>query len=247
MSTPSIIRVQDLCKSYVLPGRTVEAVRGVSLQIDHPGFYAVMGPSGSGKSTFLHLLAALDRPDSGTIEVAGQRIDNLNEIALTQYRRLKIGLVFQRFNLIPTLTALDNVALPAMLDGMPAGERLERARELLGRLGLADRTHHRPDAMSGGEQQRVAIARALFFSPPILFADEPTGNLDSATSRQFWDLLREIAAEHALTIVMVTHEPDAAARCERVFLLRDGLIADTFDVGEMDAAGLATRAQQPAG
>jgi putative ABC transport system ATP-binding protein len=243
----AIVRTQGLRKSYVLPGRRVEAVRGLDLQIDHPGFFAIMGPSGSGKSTLLHLLAALDRPDAGTIEVGGRRVDTMSETALTQYRRRDIGLVFQQFNLLPTLTALDNVALPAMLDGVPEAERRDRAHELLDRLGLADRVHHRPDALSGGEQQRVAIARALFFSPPVLFADEPTGALDSRTSRELWSLLRELADAQASTILMVTHEPDAASHCERVFVLRDGVIADTFDVEDLDAAGVATRAHRSLG
>lgn len=243
----AIVRTQGLHKSYVLPGRRVEAVRGLDLQIDHPGFFAIMGPSGSGKSTLLHLLAALDRPDAGTIEVGGRRVDTMSETALTQYRRRDIGLVFQQFNLLPTLTALDNVALPAMLDGVAESERRDRANELLARLGLADRVHHRPDALSGGEQQRVAIARALFFSPPVLFADEPTGALDSRTSRELWSLLRELADAQASTILMVTHEPDAASHCERVFVLRDGVIADTFDVENLDAAGVATRAHRTLG
>ncbi|MFK7960148.1 MAG: ABC transporter ATP-binding protein [Phycisphaerales bacterium] len=244
---PPIIRTENVRKSYVLPGRTVEAVRGVSLQIDEPGFYAIMGPSGSGKSTLLHLLAALDRPDTGEIEVGGQRIDALSETELTRYRRRGIGLVFQQFNLIPTLTAIDNVALPAMLDGVDATERTARAAELLERLGLGQRMHHRPDAMSGGEQQRVAIARALSFKPPVVFADEPTGSLDSATSRELWSLLGELAEQQGTTILMVTHEPEAASHCERVLLLRDGTIADTFDVEGLDAAGLAARAQRALG
>ena len=244
---PPIVRTRGLRKSYALPGRRVEAVRGLDLEIDRPGFFAIMGPSGSGKSTLLHLLAALDRPDEGTIEVGGRRVDQLDEAALTRYRRRDIGLVFQQFNLIPTLTALDNVALPAMLDGVPDGERRDRATELLERLGLAERLRHRPEALSGGEQQRVAIARALFFSPPVLFADEPTGALDSRTSRELWSLLRELAGQKASTILMVTHEPDAASHCERVFVLRDGVIGDDFDVEGLDAAGVASRAHRALG
>lgn len=243
----SIIRTLGLRKSHALQGRRVEAVRGLDLEIEQPGFFAIMGPSGSGKSTLLHLLAALDTPDAGSIEVGGRRVDRMDEARLTRYRRREIGLVFQQFNLLPTLTALDNVALPAMLDGVPEADRRRRAEELLDRLGLSDRTHHRPAALSGGEQQRVAIARALFFSPPVLFADEPTGALDSRTSRELWSLLSDLASEGGSTVLMVTHEPDAASHCERVFVLRDGVIADSFDVEGLDAAGVATRSHRALG
>jgi putative ABC transport system ATP-binding protein len=242
-----IIRTHGLRKSHALQGRRVDAVRGLDLEIERPGFFAIMGPSGSGKSTLLHLLAALDTPDAGTIEVGGLRVDQMNEARLTRYRRREIGLVFQQFNLLPTLTALDNVALPAMLEGMPEAPRRRRAEELLDRLGLADRIQHRPAALSGGEQQRVAIARALFFSPPVLFADEPTGALDSRTSRELWSLLSDLASEGGSTVLMVTHEPDAASHCERVFVLRDGVIADSFDVEGLDAAGVATRSHRALG
>ena len=242
-----IIRTHGLRKSHALQWRRVEAVRGLDLEIERSGFFAIMGPSGSGKSTLLHLLAALDTPDAGSIEVGGLRVDQMNEARLTRYRRREIGLVFQQFNLLPTLTALDNVALPAMLEGMPEATRRQRAEELLDRLGLADRMHHRPAALSGGEQQRVAIARALFFSPPVLFADEPTGALDSRTSRELWRLLSDLATEGGSTVLMVTHEPDAASHCERVFVLRDGVIADSFDVEGLDAAGVATRSHRALG
>jgi len=159
------------------------------------------------------------------------------------FRRRKIGIVFQQFNLISTLSALDNVTLPAMLDGVPAEERKRRGEQLLHALGLADRASHRPDALSGGEQQRVAIARALLFEPAVLFADEPTGNLDSATSAQMWKLLQELALERQLTVLMVTHEPSAAVHCRRVFVIRDGRIASTIELDGMDAAELAARTQ----
>jgi putative ABC transport system ATP-binding protein len=241
--TDSAIRLRNVHKSYVLGARRVEALRGVNLEIPGPGYYAIMGPSGSGKSTLLHLLAALDRPDTGQIEVAGSRIDQLNERALTLFRRHKIGIVFQQLNLISTLSALDNVALPAMLDNVPRGKREKRARALLEQLGLAERVSHRPEALSGGEQQRVALARAMFFEPAILLADEPTGNLDSATSEQLWRLLGQVAEQRNLTVVMVTHEPDAAAHCQHVFALHDGSIEVSFDVEGIDAAELATRAR----
>jgi putative ABC transport system ATP-binding protein len=159
------------------------------------------------------------------------------------FRRRRIGIVFQQFNLISTLSALDNVVLPGLLDGMPASERKHRGEKLLDSLGLAARIHHRPDALSGGEQQRVAIARALLFAPSVLFADEPTGNLDSATSQQVWSLLKQLAEQEKLTVLMVTHEPSAAAHCRRVFVIRDGMIHSSFDVDGIDAIELATRAQ----
>ncbi len=238
------ISLTDVTKCYRLGNRRVDALRGINFQVDEPGFYAIMGPSGSGKSTLLHLLAALDRPDSGVVEVNGSRLDSLSQHELTLFRRRKIGIVFQQLNLIPTLTALDNVALPAMLDGEPKAERLKRATDLLERLSLGDRIDHRPDALSGGEQQRVAIARALIFEPEVLYADEPTGNLDSRTSEQIWRLLDRLADERNMTILMVTHEPAAAAHCKHVFLLRDGRIDSSFDVDGLDAGKLATRSQQ---
>lgn len=238
------IAVRGLRKTYRSGSRSVEAVRGLDLRIDEAGFYAVMGPSGSGKTTLLHLLAGLDRPDAGEIEVAGLRIDTLPERELTLYRRRRIGIVFQQFNLLPTLSALENAILPGTLDGRPAAELRRRGLELLDTLGLAERADHRPDAMSGGEQQRVAIARSLLFDPPVLFADEPTGNLDSATSDRLWDLLNRLAAERRMIVLMVTHEPEAATRCRRVFVLRDGILSGAFDAEGLDAGGLAVRASQ---
>jgi putative ABC transport system ATP-binding protein len=205
----------------------------VSLDITGPGFHAIMGQSGSGKSTLLHLLAALDRPDSGTIEIAGQPIHDLDERGATAFRRRGVGIVFQQFNLIPTLTARENVELPGMLAGEDPGWLRARSAELLDRLGVAERTGHRPDALSGGEQQRVAIARALLFSPPVLLADEPTGNLDSASSERLWRLLGELADTHAMTVVMVTHEPAAAAHCRGVFVLSDGRVVGHIDAGRL--------------
>lgn len=231
-------------KTYRQGGRVVEALRGLDLRIDEGGFHAVMGRSGSGKSTMLHLAGGLDRPDAGTIAVAGLRIDQLNERGLTAFRRRGVGIVFQQFNLIPTLSATDNAMLPGVLDGRPRDELRERVAMLFSRLGLADRGSHRPDALSGGEQQRVAIARALLFRPPLLLADEPTGNLDSASSELLWALLDEIAHEERLTVLMVTHEPAAATRCRRVHVLRDGVVADTFDVNGADAGELAHRAER---
>jgi len=228
----------------------VAALRGVDLHISEPGFYAIMGASGSGKSTLLHLLAGLDVPDRGEVHVgpgadgAGRRIDQLDDRELTRFRRHEVGIVFQQFNLIPTMTAQENVELPGMLGGHGARERGARARELLGSLGLAARADHRPEALSGGEQQRVAIARALYFAPPVLLADEPTGNLDSRSSEALWSLLRSIADERGMTVVMVTHEPAAAAHCRRAILLSDGRVSGHIETDGRDASDIAAEYQQ---
>ncbi len=239
-----MIRCEDVHKSYHLGDREVLALRGVDLSIDKPGFYAIMGASGSGKSTLLHLLAALDKPDKGKLFVAGQALHDMNERELTAFRRRQIGIVFQQFNLIPTLTAQENIELPGMLAGDPAGELRKRSTELLAAMGIAERGTHRPDALSGGEQQRVAICRALLFKPKVILADEPTGNLDSVSSERLWTLLSQIARDQSLTIAMVTHEPAAAAHCQRVFVLQDGKVTGQIDSEGLDAAGVATRYQQ---
>lgn len=242
-----MLSCEKVTKSYRLGAERVEALRGVDIAIDRPGFYAIMGASGSGKSTLLHLLGALDRPDSGAICIAGDPIHDLDEHAATRFRRERIGIVFQQFNLIATLTARENVELPGMLARRPESWLRERSTALLDRLGLGARAAHRPDALSGGEQQRVAIARALLFSPPLLLADEPTGNLDSASSARLWSLLKELAGEHELTVVMVTHEPQAATFCDRVFVLHDGAVRATIETEGLDAAGVAARYQQCVG
>jgi putative ABC transport system ATP-binding protein len=242
-----MIRCVDVRKTYRSGGRSVEALRGLSAEIPGGGFDAIMGRSGSGKSTLMHLLGALDKPDSGTIEVAGTRIDTLSEKDATQYRRRGIGIVFQSYNLVPTMTAAENVQLPGLLGGDDAAHLRSRSMELLDRLGLADRATHRPEALSGGEQQRVAIARALLYKPPVLLADEPTGNLDSRSAALVWKLLREIAAEQDITVLMVTHEPEAASYCRRIFVVGDGVIRGVIDAqaeGGLDAGGVATRAQR---
>jgi len=246
-TTTPIVALRNVHKRYRLGHRTVDAARGVDLTIAEPGFHAIMGPSGSGKSTLLHLMAGLDRPDDGEVHLAGVRVDTLDERGLVAHRRRRVGIVFQQFNLIPTLSAFDNVTLPGVLDGQPKAALRDRADALLARLGLAGRHDHRPDALSGGEQQRVSIARALLFRPPVLLADEPTGNLDSASSEQMWALLEEIAEQERLTVVMVTHEPSAAAHCRQVFVLRDGRVADRFDTEGTDAGELAHRAQRTLG
>ncbi len=242
-----VIRCVDVHKSYRGMGERVQALRGVDLTIERSGYYAIMGQSGSGKSTLLHLLSALDPPDSGEVYVGGRAIHALSEREATTYRRTEIGIVFQQFNLIPTLTAIENVELPGVLAGRPADEIRSRAAELLDMLGLASRARHRPDALSGGEQQRVAIARALLFKPPVVLADEPTGNLDSANAERLWSLLGQVARDQQTTIVMVTHEPAAAAHCEQVFIVRDGKICGDIHTEGLDAAGVASRYQQLVG
>ncbi|GAB5496342.1 MAG: ABC transporter ATP-binding protein [Phycisphaerales bacterium] len=236
-----MIRCAGVTKSYDLGDRAVKALRGVDLTIAEPGFYAIMGRSGSGKSTLLHLLCALDRPDEGEIEIAGKPIHRLGEREATEFRGKEIGIVFQQFNLISTLTARENVTLPGDLQGRDSDELLKRAEELLDRLGLADRMDHLPQALSGGEQQRVAIARSLLFKPPVLFADEPTGNLDSGSAEKLWSLLGEISRDEETTVVMVTHEATAAAHCQKVFVLADGHVTGEFDVEGADGLGVAAR------
>ncbi len=243
-SDAALVRAQGVRKTYRTGDRPVEALRGADLRIDAPGFYGIMGSSGSGKSTLLYLLAGLDRPDAGEIEVGGERVDQMDERSLTLYRRRRIGVVFQQYNLLPTLSALDNAMLPGVLDGQPRGAIQARAHELLASLGLADRAHHRPEALSGGEQQRVAIARALLFEPPVLFADEPTGALDSANSERLWSMLDTLSQERRMAVLMVTHEPAAAAHCRQVFVIRDGVVAGSFETGGMHASELVVRAAE---
>lgn len=242
--TGAAVRCVDVHKSYHLFDHDVVALRGVDLDIQGPGFYAIMGASGSGKSTLLHLLAALDTPDSGEVIVAGQALQRMNERELTLFRRRQIGIVFQQFNLIPTLTARENVELPGLLAGEPGEKLRARSTELLEALGVGHRASHRPDALSGGEQQRVAIARSLLFAPRVLFADEPTGNLDSTSSAKLWELLARLASEREMTVLMVTHEPAAAVHCRSVLVLRDGRMTGEISTEGLDAAGVASRYQQ---
>jgi putative ABC transport system ATP-binding protein len=239
-----MLTVSNVHKSYTTGDRVVQALRGASLSIAEPGFYAIMGQSGSGKSTLLHLLGALDKPDSGEIVIAGKTIHAMDDKAATAFRRTGLGIVFQQFNLIPTLTARENIELPGLLAGDRAEKLHKRSSELLEKLGISARAEHRPDALSGGEQQRVAIARALLYSPPILLADEPTGNLDSVSSAKLWTLLADIAKEQRMLVVMVTHEPAAAVYCKRIFVIRDGIVNDTIDTEGLDASGVAARYQQ---
>jgi len=239
-----MIRCTDVYKSYRLIDHTVDALRGVDLDIPEPGFYGIMGASGSGKSTLLHLLSALDKPDKGQVFVGKHALHDMSERELTLFRRKQIGIVFQQYNLIPTLTARENVELPGTLAGDSASSLRARSDHLLEALGVGHRAGHRPDALSGGEQQRVAIARSLLYSPRVLFADEPTGNLDSASSARLWELLATLAADNDMTVLMVTHEPAAASHCRSVFVLSDGKVTGQITTEGIDAAGVATRYQQ---
>jgi putative ABC transport system ATP-binding protein len=225
-----VVDAREVERHYGEGATAVHALRGVSLQVERGQLVAVMGPSGSGKSTLMHCLAGLDKPSSGTVSIAGIEITDLDDARLTRLRRDHIGFVFQFFNLLPMLTAEENVVLPVSI----AGERPDPAwlDDLLTKTGLADRRHHRPAELSGGQQQRVAIARALVTRPTILFADEPTGNLDSKTGGEILDLLRDSAQSYGQTIVMVTHEARAAAIADRILFLADGLI-----VKELTEAG----------
>jgi putative ABC transport system ATP-binding protein len=202
----------------------VEALRGVNLTLSRGEFVALVGPSGSGKSTALNLIGGLDRPTSGQVWIDGTELSASDEQTLTRHRREHVGFVFQTFNLLPRLTAEENVALPLMFSGVPEDERRQRARSLLGRVGLGQRTTHRPTQLSGGEQQRVAIARALVGQPALVLADEPTGNLDSVTGRGIMELLRELNGERGLTLLVVSHDPEVAAFADRVVRLRDGQV-----------------------
>lgn len=237
---PTMIRCSNVFKTYRTAEREVQALRGLNLSIERPGFFAIMGQSGSGKSTLLHLLGGLDKPDSGEVIVGEHRLHEMDERALTMYRRKQIGIVFQQFNLIPTLTAQENVELPGMLAGDDRSFLRTRSAELLEALGVGSRGHHRPDALSGGEQQRVAIARSLLYSPRVLLADEPTGALDSASSGKLWALLSSLAKEREMTVLMVTHEPAAAANCEDIFVVKDGQIFGNIKTEGLDAAGVAS-------
>jgi ABC-type lipoprotein export system ATPase subunit len=219
---PAIV-VREVVKAYRKGAQVVVALDGVSLEAGATGMLAIVGPSGSGKSTLLHLIGAMDRPSRGEVFVAGQALNRLSERELTQFRRTTVGFVFQTFNLIPNLTALQNVMLPMEFNRVPRRERRERAVQLLERVELGHRLEHQPAELSGGEMQRVAIARALANNPPVILADEPTGNLDSTTGERIYALLKSIARER--TVVVVTHAEPLASLADRVVHLKDGRVA----------------------
>jgi putative ABC transport system ATP-binding protein len=226
MTSDLAVRAVELARTFMVGETKVEALRGVNLEVPQGRFVALVGPSGSGKSTFLNLVGGLDRPTGGELWIDGVELGASKEKILTEHRRQRVGFVFQGFNLLPRLTALENVALPLIFGGVAERERLARARELLAQVGLGDRIDHRPTQLSGGEQQRVAIARALVGRPAIILADEPTGNLDSATGREIMALLRELNREQGVTLLLVTHDPEAAGFAGRVIRMRDGRIED---------------------
>ncbi|MBK9128888.1 MAG: ABC transporter ATP-binding protein [Phycisphaerales bacterium] len=244
----SVVSVRGLEKIYDSSGRRVRALAGVDLDVPRGAFFAIMGASGSGKSTLLHLVGGLTRPTNGQVLVEGRDLAGLSDRARTVIRRRRMGIIFQDYNLLPTLTARENVALPMLLEGTSLAACEQRVNELLAAVHLSERAHHRPDALSGGEQQRVAIARALLNDPAIVLADEPTGNLDSKQSVEIWALLRRFASEQGKTILMVTHEAAGAAFADRVIVLKDGRVVGTLaPQGSLDAALVATGYQQLAG
>lgn len=219
-----LLQARNLEKSYTRGEETVAALKGVSLEIPDGQFVSIMGPSGSGKSTLLHLLGGLDRPTGGEVILKGESIARMSDSELSLFRRRKLGFIFQFFNLLPTLTAIENVCLPRLLGNESKRSIEPKARELLSMMGLYERMNHKPDQLSGGEMQRVAIARALVSDPLLILADEPTGNLDTRTGGQILSLLRDLARDSGKTIVMVTHDPNAASYGNRLIRLKDGAL-----------------------
>ncbi|OMC08119.1 ABC transporter ATP-binding protein [Mycobacterium sp. SP-6446] len=220
------IDLVDVVREYRVGGQTVRALDKISLRLEGGQFTSMVGPSGAGKSTLLHLLGALDSPDSGSIEFDGDEIGQLSDRQQSEFRHHRVGFIFQFFNLLPTLSAWENVAVPKLLDGVRLGKAKPEAMRLLERVGLGNRTQHRPAELSGGQMQRVAVARALMMDPPLILADEPTGNLDSTTGASILTLLREVAHEpgRGRMVVMVTHNPEAAEATDRTIMLQDGRV-----------------------
>lgn len=228
-----MLEMTNVTKTYQVGGQTVRALDSISLALDGGEFVSVVGPSGAGKSTLLHLLGALDRPDSGSIRFHGEEIGDLKDDQQSEFRRHSVGFVFQFFNLLPTMTAWENVAVPSLLDGGRMSKVKSRALDLLALVDLRDRAEHRPSELSGGQMQRVAVARALMMDPSLILADEPTGNLDTKTGAAIMALLTDIAHQHDRAVVMVTHNLDAAAATDRVITLTDGRIgSDVLAGGE---------------
>ena len=237
-----VLTVTHLSKRFAGGGGGVLALDDVSVTIERGTFVAIMGASGSGKSTLLHLIGGLDRPTGGSIVVEGGDIARMSDRERTLFRRRRLGIVFQAYNLLPTLTALENVTLPSLIDGRDGRDVTDRARKLLEGVGLGHRLEHRPQAMAGGEQQRVAIARALMNDPALLLADEPTGNLDTRRRESIWRLLADLAHQRGRTVLAVTHEPSGATFADRVILLKDGRVAGQIEPGgEGHAALVAAR------
>jgi putative ABC transport system ATP-binding protein len=228
----SIVTATDVCRRYGEGDAAVDALAGVSVSFERGRFSAIMGPSGSGKSTLMHILAGLDRPTSGSVVLDGVEISTLDDGDLTRLRRDKLGFIFQFFNLIPVLTAEENIVLPLSIAGRSVDE--EWLRRLVDTVGLSDRLTHRPAELSGGQQQRVAVARALVSKPAVVFADEPTGNLDSKASDEVLCMLRQSVDDLGQTVVMVTHDPEAASHADRLIVLRDGQIVHDGAAGTAD-------------
>jgi putative ABC transport system ATP-binding protein len=237
-----LIQLEGIAKRYAMGEAEVQALRGVDLSIDRGGFVAIMGSSGSGKSTLMNIVGCLDRPSSGRYLLDGREVSGLSRAELARIRNRTIGFVFQGFNLLTRTSALENVELPLLYAGMGTRERHRLARAALERVGLGERTHHHPNQLSGGQQQRVAIARALVLSPPLILADEPTGNLDSRTSVEIISLFQELGRQ-GITVVLVTHESDVAEYAARVVVMRDGRIRSDVAQSPRDAA--TTLAQLP--
>ncbi|MCA9939358.1 MAG: ABC transporter ATP-binding protein [Anaerolineales bacterium] len=233
----SIVKTEQLTRVYGTGATAVTALNRLNVDIQPGEFVAVMGPSGCGKSTLLHLVGGLDKPSSGRVMLNGQDISRFNDDQMTQLRRRHIGFIFQFFNLIPVLEAVENAALPLILDGAKEGEARQKAETWLKRMGLGDRLAHRPDQLSGGEQQRVAIARALVAEPMLILADEPTGNLDSRSADEIAVLLRQISEEWQRTVLMVTHDPRIAAHANRIIFLKDGTMVDETRLSGNDRQG----------
>ena len=233
MSTP-LIQTHGLQKTFIMGRERVQALEDVDLAVEDGNFCTIMGPSGSGKSTLLYLLGGLDRPTSGDIEVAGQAIQQMDENALAHYRQKTVGFIFQSFNLIPSLTALENVAFPMRFARIPRRQRIIKAYELLARVGLADRIHHRPTELSGGQQQRVAIARALVNDPKLILADEPTGNLDTSSGNSIMELLAELHRS-GRTVLVVTHDPRMIHYATQTVYMLDGRIVPEAEYQAMTA------------
>ncbi len=233
----SLIQTENLTKIYGSGETAVTALDRVNVKIDAGEFVAVMGPSGCGKSTLLHLIGGLDRPTSGKVCIENVSLGDLSDDKLTELRRRNIGFVFQFFNLIPVLDAVENAALPMMLDGAKAAQAKARAREWLTRVGLENRLHSRPDQLSGGQQQRVAIARALVAEPALVLADEPTGNLDTRAADEIAGLLRQVAEAWGRSVVMVTHDPRIAAYADRIVFLKDGTVVDETRLNSQNGNG----------
>ncbi len=224
MSGTPLVRIRQLSKVYTRGGERLTVLEGLDLDIERGDYVALMGPSGSGKSTLLNLIGGLDRPSGGTIEVAGERIDTLGDAGLARWRARNVGFIFQAYNLLPVLSAERNVELPLLLTGLPAAERLRRARAALSLVGLADRARHRPAELSGGQEQRVGIARAIVTDPLLLLCDEPTGDLDRKAGDAVLDLFDALNREAGKTVLMVTHDPRAAERARRTVHLDKGVL-----------------------